>query len=224
MTKIDDIKFYRGPEDGVPAAEEGEPLFTTDTHRLFVGSNSGNVEFARKDDLGTGVSESYTASDGQTVFNTTHAFTAGAGQTKVSIDGVPQPLGTSYTEVGTNEIVLSEGVPAGAVVTIALFELTSDLGSQVSSNTAQISANTSSLADIATVNNHTVTYTYNPDGSVQSTTEKDSSNNTIKTVTYTYNVAGDVAQSITVMNGKTVTTTYNYDANANITSTSNVIS
>jgi hypothetical protein len=85
-------------------------------------------------------------------------------------------------------------------------------------------SNTSALADIVTVNNHSVTYTYNPDGSVQSTTEKDGSNNTIKTVTYTYNAVGDVATSVTVMNGKTVTTTYNYDANANISSTSNVIS
>jgi hypothetical protein len=79
------------------------------------------------------------------------------------------------------------------------------------------------LADIMTVNNHTITYTYNPDGSVQSTTEKDISNNVIKTVTYTYNAVGDVATSVTVINGKTVTTTYNYDTNANITSTSNVI-
>jgi YD repeat-containing protein len=81
-----------------------------------------------------------------------------------------------------------------------------------------------SLVDIVTVNNHIITYTYNSDSSVQSTTEKDGANNTIKTVTYTYNSVGDVATSVTVMNGKTVTTTYNYDTNGNITSTSNVIS
>lgn len=89
---------------------------------------------------------------------------------------------------------------------------------------ANVSANAASLSDIVTINNHTVTYVYNADGTVQSTTEKDASNNVIKTVTYTYNAAGDVATSVTVMNGKTVTTTYNYDASGNITSTSNVLS
>ena len=83
----------------------------------------------------------------------------------------------------------------------------------------------SQLADIATLNNHTVTYVYNSDGSVQSTTEKDSSNNVIKTVTYTYDsLTGNVSQSVTVMNGKTVTTTYNYDANGNVQNTVNVLS
>jgi antitoxin component YwqK of YwqJK toxin-antitoxin module len=79
------------------------------------------------------------------------------------------------------------------------------------------------LADIVTLNDHTITYSYYPDGNVQTATEKDSSNNTIKTVTYTYNTNGDVATSVTVMNGKTLTTTYNY-TNGDITSTSNVIS
>lgn len=79
------------------------------------------------------------------------------------------------------------------------------------------------LADIVTLNNHTISYTYYSDGNVQTVTEKDANNNTIKTVTYNYNASGDVSSSVTVMDGKTVTTTYNY-ANGNITSTSNVIS
>jgi len=82
----------------------------------------------------------------------------------------------------------------------------------------------SKLLDIATVNDHTISYSYYPNGSVQTITEKDSSNNIIKTITYTYNTFGDVATSATVMNGKTVTTTYNYDAGKNVTSTVNVIS
>lgn len=79
------------------------------------------------------------------------------------------------------------------------------------------------LVDIVTVNSHTVTYAYNADGSVQSTTEKDANNNVVKTVTYTYDVNGNVVSSATVMNGKTVTTTYNYDANGNLTSTTNTV-
>jgi hypothetical protein len=80
------------------------------------------------------------------------------------------------------------------------------------------------LAQILQQNNNTITYGYDSNGNVQTVTEKDPSNNIIQTVTYTYNTAGDVATSVTVMNGKTVTTTYNYDVNGNITSTSNVIS
>jgi hypothetical protein len=80
-----------------------------------------------------------------------------------------------------------------------------------------------SLADIVTLNDHTITYSYYADGSVQTVTEKDSSNNVIKTVTYTYNSVGDVSTSATVMNGKTLTTTYNY-TNGDITSTVNVLS
>jgi hypothetical protein len=80
------------------------------------------------------------------------------------------------------------------------------------------------LADLATVNNHTITYGYDTNGNIQTVTEKDSSNNVIKTVSYTYNNADDVATSVTVMSGKTVTTTYNYDTTGNITSTTNVIS
>jgi antitoxin component YwqK of YwqJK toxin-antitoxin module len=82
----------------------------------------------------------------------------------------------------------------------------------------------SQLADITTVNNHTITYSYYPDGNIQTVTEKDNSNNAVKTVTYNYNASGDVSSSVTVMNGKTVTTTFSYDVNGNIQSTSNVIS
>jgi YD repeat-containing protein len=81
-----------------------------------------------------------------------------------------------------------------------------------------------SLAQITSQNNNTVTYGYDANGNVQTVTEKDSSNNVVKTVTYTYNASGDVATSITVANGKTTTTTYNYDTSGNITSTSNVLS
>lgn len=82
----------------------------------------------------------------------------------------------------------------------------------------------SSLAQIANLTNHSITYSYYSDGNVQTVAEKDSDNNVVQTVTYNYNASGDVSTSVTVTNGKTVTTTYNYDASGNITSTSNVIS
>lgn len=87
-----------------------------------------------------------------------------------------------------------------------------------------IAALTTSLADVITVNNHVTTYSYYPDGSIQTITEKDNNNIVVKTVTYNYNASGDVSTIVTVMNGKTVTTTYTYDVNGSITSISNVIS
>jgi YD repeat-containing protein len=80
------------------------------------------------------------------------------------------------------------------------------------------------LAQIVSQNNNTVTYVYNTDWSVKTVTEKDANNNIVQTVTYTYNTSGDVSQSVTVANGKTVTTTYNYDAYGNITTTVNALS
>ena len=81
-----------------------------------------------------------------------------------------------------------------------------------------------SLSDITTINNHTTTYAYNTNDTVQSVTEKDASNNTIKVVTYNYDANGNVTSAVTSMNGKTVTTTYNYDIYGKVTSTVNVIS
>jgi hypothetical protein len=119
---------------------------------------------------------------------------------------------------------------------ISTLQIQSDFGSQPfriearaknsvdASTLSRISAVESDLADIATLNNHSITYTYYPDGNVQTVTEKDVNNNVLKTVTYNYNALGDVSSSVTVMNGKTLTTTYNYDANGIITSTVYVIS
>ena len=36
------IQIKRGTESGIPTLAEGEPGFTTDTHKLFIGSSSGN--------------------------------------------------------------------------------------------------------------------------------------------------------------------------------------
>lgn len=43
------MKFRRGLEANLPSLSEGEPGFTTDSGEFYVGSSSGNVEFARKD-------------------------------------------------------------------------------------------------------------------------------------------------------------------------------
>src|SRR5579875_1564891 len=45
------IKLRRGLEKNLPKLDEGEPGFTTDTEKLFVGSKDGNIQFAKQKDL-----------------------------------------------------------------------------------------------------------------------------------------------------------------------------
>jgi hypothetical protein len=44
-----DIRFLRGPEENLPSLQEGQPAFTEDTKRVFLGSADGNVELAKKE-------------------------------------------------------------------------------------------------------------------------------------------------------------------------------
>jgi hypothetical protein len=43
MPENTSIRLLRGPEERLPALAEGKPAWTTDTHKLYVGSESGNV-------------------------------------------------------------------------------------------------------------------------------------------------------------------------------------
>jgi hypothetical protein len=47
------IKVRRGLEEALPLFDEGEPGFTTDTKRAFFGSDEGNVELSKKEDVDT---------------------------------------------------------------------------------------------------------------------------------------------------------------------------
>jgi hypothetical protein len=44
----DEIRFQRGPESRLPLLDNGEPAITMDTGKLFIGTPSGNVEFAQQ--------------------------------------------------------------------------------------------------------------------------------------------------------------------------------
>lgn len=46
-----DIRFRRGLEENLPSFPEGQPGFTTDSKRVFIGSADGNVELAKKDSV-----------------------------------------------------------------------------------------------------------------------------------------------------------------------------
>lgn len=55
-TTISDIRLKRGPEASLPArAKSGEPLFTTDTHRVFIGTSSARVELLKTTGNGRGL-------------------------------------------------------------------------------------------------------------------------------------------------------------------------
>jgi hypothetical protein len=45
------IEFKRGTKDKLPTLDVGEPAFTTDTKEFFIGSDEGNIEFAKQSDL-----------------------------------------------------------------------------------------------------------------------------------------------------------------------------
>jgi lysophospholipase L1-like esterase len=47
------IRFKRGLEAKLPTLDEGEPGFTTDTKKLFIGASDGNVELAKQTNLDT---------------------------------------------------------------------------------------------------------------------------------------------------------------------------
>lgn len=47
-TIFGDIRFKRGLEENLPSLEEGQPAFTKDTKRVFIGGDEGNVEIPTK--------------------------------------------------------------------------------------------------------------------------------------------------------------------------------
>ena len=44
------IKLKRGLEATIPTLQEGEPGFTTDSKKLFIGSDTGNIEIGGDDE------------------------------------------------------------------------------------------------------------------------------------------------------------------------------
>lgn len=59
------IRFRRGQENKLPTLLEGEPGFTTDTKKLFVGSATGNIELAKQTDLDSANAEVLAARGGE---------------------------------------------------------------------------------------------------------------------------------------------------------------
>lgn len=64
-------------------------------------------------------------------------------------------------------------------------------------------------------------YSYFPNGDVQTITEKDKNNVVVSTTTFAYKSNGDVDTSTLVKDGTTIVTQYVYDSNGNLTDTIN---
>jgi polygalacturonase len=48
-----DVRFLRGLQANLPSLEEGQPAFTEDEKRVFIGSDAGNVELAKQESMDT---------------------------------------------------------------------------------------------------------------------------------------------------------------------------
>lgn len=79
-------------------------------------------------------------------------------------------------------------------------------------------------ATVQGINEFKYEYTYLPDGSVHTITEKDEGSVVISTTTFSYLSNGDVNTSVKVINGQTITSQYNYDVDGNLQNTINTIS
>lgn len=52
-TEIVELQVRRGPEAQIPILAEGEPGFTTDSHKAFIGDGTANHQLAMQTDLNT---------------------------------------------------------------------------------------------------------------------------------------------------------------------------
>jgi hypothetical protein len=106
------IQLKRGLEADLPLLSEGEPAFTTDTGKIFVGSSNGNIELAKIDDV-TGTSnhlkyKTWTSTAGQiTYLFDSDSYTVGQGQLSVYVGGVIQIPIVNFTETSSTSFTLT---------------------------------------------------------------------------------------------------------------------
>jgi len=67
--------------------------------------------------------ETFTATEGQTVFTFINTYEIGANRLEVYVDGVQQHTPTNYTETTTNSITLAEGVSVGTEVLVEITQI-----------------------------------------------------------------------------------------------------
>jgi hypothetical protein len=176
-------------------------------------------------------SQSWTATEGQTVFTITNgSYVINSNNIEVSVGGVPQQTGVGFTETNSTSFTLAEGVVAGTVIISRWVEgaftiskthnLSHQLGGQDELDVTKLKNYQEQISSpinvLYGVNNYRTDYTYT--GNKMATeTVSDLNGNEIGKTTYTY-VNGNLDTSVLVMNGQTITSKYTYDSNGNILS------
>jgi hypothetical protein len=95
-----------------------------------------------------GVSEDFTATDGQTVFTTVNGYTTGTSQIMVEVDGVPQD-NSSFTETDGHTVTLSEPLVAGQKVRVTIGKVQPNADARFSSMGTEIDGLTTQMAEKA---------------------------------------------------------------------------
>lgn len=75
------------------------------------------------DQLKSNIIKTYTAAAGQTLVTLDHPYTLGTGALNVEVDGVPQFVGSGYTETSTTSITFTEALLAGQVIKVTILGL-----------------------------------------------------------------------------------------------------
>lgn len=128
MTNIQGtITFKKGLEKDLPTLQSGEPAFTTDTKKLFVGSSSGNIQIADLVDLNSIQSSpvipnsySWVSTDGQDTFQIPNGSFYDTRLMNVIVGGVSQP---NITLINNTTFQLPETLSAGTNIYIEWYEV-----------------------------------------------------------------------------------------------------
>jgi parallel beta-helix repeat protein len=121
------IQFKRGLEKDIPILSIGEPGYTTDTHKLFVGSASGNIEIAKIDDLNTLQSSpvipnsyAWVSTNGQDTFQIPNGKFYDVRLVSVAVGGVVQP---NIALIDDKTFQLPEALTDGVNVYVEWYEV-----------------------------------------------------------------------------------------------------
>jgi YD repeat-containing protein len=206
------IQLKRGLEADLPLLSTGEPAFTIDTRRLFIGSPVGNIQILNSNGnsiagIATPNTQGWISTNNQDTFTISNGSISDIKTLIVFVDGIIQP---DTILVNSSTFKLPEPLSAGIAVYAIWFEVSDSVNAQVNIPMAVISG----------LNDYSTYYTYTSSGDISTETVKDSKNTVISTTTYTYS-NNQLSKVVFTMNGTTITSTYNYDSNGNLTSVVN---
>lgn len=127
MSNIEEtILIKRGLEKDLPTLSVGEPGFTTDTHKLFIGTSNGNVQIANINDVNSiqtpsviPNSYSWISTDGQDTFSIPSGKFFDIKLMSVTVGGVIQP---NITLINDTTFQLPEPLNIGVNVYVEWYE------------------------------------------------------------------------------------------------------